>query len=551
MLTSGWNRIAGRGEQGSALMAVLGVMAVTVIIGMTITALTINGLSVTTNSRASVQARAAAEAGIDMAALGLLTSGSCQAVGNLYESPVGATPKYSATIWLPSGADWVRGCPSPTTSQVKIKSTGDAQSKGIAGATSGNTRQVEAVYQYIPAYPGIPQIVSTGAAIYAETFAATHNQFGLVDPIITDSILADVQIGNGDIDIDCKTNGGIAGSVIAGNGSVILNNCDVSGSVHASGNVKLTGGTVFGDVIAVGTVTVGGTVNGSIWAGGNTSVLSSTIKKSIIVAGTVSTNATITAGSTVLGDLLSSGTASVATGAVQGTVRTGVGGLTPPPAPVIPHWVDVPFPYGFAASTTWFQTSSWKTQGYVQMEWAGAPASCSVKNGEAAWLSTIVVPTVVNALNCPDGIRTENSVNPVDLNANVAIIGKGFDIDKLKLTGIGGSRKLWLMVPDDLVDGQPTCVRPTGKPTLGDIRLNNETNTETSMSVMVYTPCKIVIDRNNWRGQLYGASVQFNQQAQMNFAPVGIPGMNLGGLPPIPPTPAHLGSRLSFRDLSS
>ncbi|TFD15306.1 hypothetical protein E3T26_07350 [Cryobacterium sp. TMT1-21] len=530
-------------------MAVLGVMAVTVIIGMTITAATINGLSVTTTSRAAVQARAAAEAGIDKAAVGLL-KGTCQAQGNLYQSLPGDIPKYTATIWLPSGADWVRGCPSPTTSQVKIKSTGDAQAQGIAGATSGNSRQVEAVYQYIPAYPGIPEIVSTGAAIYAETFAATHNQFGLVDPIITDSILADVQIGTGDIDIDCKTNGGIAGSVIAGNGNIILNNCDVAGSVHASGNVKLTGGTVSGDVIAAGTVTAGGTVNGSIWAGGNTAVSSSTVKKSIIVAGTGTTSATISAGSTILGDLLSSGTASVATGAVQGVVRTGVGGLTPPPAPVIPHWVDVPYPYAYAASTAWFQTSTWKAQGYAQMEWAGAPASCSVKNSEAAWLSSIVVPTVVNALNCPDGITTENNVNPIDLNANVAIIGKGFNIDKLKLTGVGGNRKFWLIVPDDLVNSDPTCVRPAGKPTLGDIRLNNETDTVASMSVMVYTPCNIVIDRNNWRGQLYGAQVQFNQQAQMNFAPVGMPGMNLGGLVPIPPIPAHLGSRLSFRDLS-
>ena len=528
-------------------MAVLGVMAVTVVIGMTITAATINGLGVTSSSRASVQARAAAEAGVDVAVAGLHTTGSCAAVSNVYKSAVGAVPSYRATIEYQAGGAWIAGCPTTTSSQVRIISTGDAQARGVAGAASGDSERVEALYDYIPAYPGIPQIGLTGAAIYAKTFVATHNQFGLVDPIITDSILADVQVGTGDIDIDCKTNGGIAGSVMTGDGSVILQNCNVTGSIHSSKNVTLTGGTVTGDVIAAGTVAVGGTVNGSIWSGGNTTVTSSTVRQTIIVAGTAASNVTVTAGSTVMGDVLSSGTATVATGAVQGTVRTGVGGLTPPPAPVIPSWVDVPYPYGYSAlassqAALWFASSTWKAQGYVEKSFTG---DCSMKNADSAWLSLIVVPTVVNALSCPNGVRTENNLNPITLNANVAIIAKSFDIDKLKATGIGTPRKLWLIVPDNLANGQPTCSAP------GDVRLNNETDTEASLAVLVYSPCKIVIDRNNWRGQLYGAQVQFNQQAQMNFAPVGIPGLNLGGPAPTPPSGAHLGSRTSFRDLSS
>ncbi|WP_166785822.1 polymer-forming cytoskeletal protein [Cryobacterium sp. TMT1-62] len=532
-------------ERGSALMAVLGVMAVTIVIGMTITAATVNGLGVTSSSRASVQARAAAEAGVDVAVAGLQTTGSCAAVGHVYKSAVGAVPSYRATIEYQAGGGWVAGCPTTTSSKVRIISTGDAQARGVAGATSGDSERVEALYDYIPAYPGIPQIGLTGAAIYAETFAATHNQFGLVDPIITDSILADVQVGQGDIDIDCKTNGGIAGSVMTGNGSVILKNCNVTGSIHSSKNVTLSGGTVAGDVIAAGSVAVGGTVNGSVWSGGNTTVTGSTVKQTIIVAGTAASNATVTTGSAVMGDVLSSGTATVATGAVQGTVRTGVGGLTAPPVPVIPSWVDVPYPYPSPASAAWFVSSTWKGQGYVEIPWAGAPASCSVKGLEAAWMEDIVVPTVVNALNCPNGITTESSIKPIALHANVAIIAKSFTITKLEATGSGGNRKLWLVVPDNTANHAPTCVPP------GDIYLNNETNTDPTLSVMVYTPCNILIDRNNWRGQLYGAKVQFNQQAQMNFAPVGIPGVNLGGPAPTPPSGAHLGSRTSFRDLSS
>ena len=101
-----------RRDRGSALMAVIGIMAVTVVVGMTVTTATLQSLTVTSVTRASVQALAAAEAGVDDTALRLGTTGSCSAVGGVYSSVVGAVPKFKANVQIPDGAGWKPGCPS-------------------------------------------------------------------------------------------------------------------------------------------------------------------------------------------------------------------------------------------------------------------------------------------------------------------------------------------------------------------------------------------------------------------------------------------------------
>ena len=57
------------------MLAVLGLALVTSVIGVTVVTATINGLGVTSSSRAGVQARAAAEAGVDRALVAI--QGSC------------------------------------------------------------------------------------------------------------------------------------------------------------------------------------------------------------------------------------------------------------------------------------------------------------------------------------------------------------------------------------------------------------------------------------------------------------------------------------------
>src|SRR5687768_16719594 len=94
-----------RSERGSAMVAVLGVMAVTAIIGVTIVTATVNGMAVTSAAKAGIQARAAAEAGIDRALVDI--QGTCVTA---YESTT--EPHFEYELAYRTGTNaWINGCP--------------------------------------------------------------------------------------------------------------------------------------------------------------------------------------------------------------------------------------------------------------------------------------------------------------------------------------------------------------------------------------------------------------------------------------------------------
>jgi Tfp pilus assembly protein PilX len=528
-------------ESGSALIGVLALMMVTAVIGVTIVTATVHGLSVTSSSRASVQSRAAAEAGIDVAVVGLQTPSSCATAGAVYESTT--APVFRAAIEYESGGTWLPGCPPPTATQVRIESTGSAATPGVAGATAGNRSVLQAIYNYIPDYVEIPHI---DAAVYAHTMTGSLKNFDLDSA--DNNLSADLQIKSGNV--NCINGARIAGDVILADGSATLKNCDVTGSIHVSGFANMDGGSqVFGDVIAVGngvaasadvvTVRGGSITDGDIYSGGNASVLSgsaSTAKGNVTVAGTPANKATVASGSQILGNVLSSGTIT-ADGSIAGTRTPAVEGLQPPPVPLIPNWTDMAYP-----STTW------AAEGYEEVLWTG---DCTVGGEHPMWatLSARTTPTVVNALGCTaGGITIDSNVTALTLQTNIAFIAPKFHINKLKLLSLD-NRNLWFIQPDNSADGVPTC--PT--PTAGGITLTNESDIPSTVSVMVYSPCKIYSNRDGFRGQIYGGEVEFGQQAKLTFSPVGIPGVDLsGGVPAtVVLDGGRLGNRVSVRELGS
>lgn len=531
-----------RNDAGSALIGVLALMTVTAIIGVTVATSAISGLSATSSARASVQARAAAEAGVDVAVVGLQNVGSCEAALGIYESAL--APRYRAEIQYNDSGVWIDGCPPATATQVRIESTGFAEARGVAGASSGDSRVIEAVYNYIPDYVEIPDI---DAAVYAHTMQGSLKNFTLDS--VNASLSADLQIKSGNV--NCTNGARIAGDVILADGSATLTNCDVSGSIHVSRNVTVQGSRVYGDIVAAGvgtatgtdvvTVRGAGTVDGNIYSGGNASILSSSAslaKANVTVAGTTSSKATIASGSTVQGNVISSGTVN-AQGSVGGSVSSAVQGLQSPPVPRIPDWTDVPYP-----------SATWAANGYSEILWTGA---CTVGSDHEMWttLSARTTPTVVNALSCSaaaGGLTIDSNVSPLTLQTNVAFIAPRFYFNKLKLVS-PANRSLFLIQPDNTADGVPTC--PT--PAQGGITLTNESDIPSTVSVMAYTPCKIYSNRDGWRGQMYGGEVGFGQQAKLTFAPVGIPGVDFsGGVPPtVVLDGGHLGNRVSVRELGS
>lgn len=531
-------RALGRGDSGAAMVAVLGLIIVTAIIGATVTAVSVNALGFTSATRSGVQALAAAEAGIDQALVDIQ-------VGCTPSRSVSGAPRFEYELAYAVESEnpvWQPGCPPAEAELVRIVATGYAVTGGIAGADSGDTRSVEAVYAMLPVYVEVPQV---DPAVYAHTMEGIFRNFVLDSS--EDSISADVRIKNGNV--VCENGATIDGHVVLANGYVELDNCDVNGSVHVSQYVDAGGNNtvVAESVIALGhgvagdvvRTRLGAIVLGDVHAGG-TSRIDSRVDGDFVVAGDSASIARVENDAVIGGDVASSGPVEIDPAAtVRGSVSSGVSGFAALPDPRVPEWTDIPYP-----------SSSW--DGFTEVTWSG---SCSVGNSHAFWdsLATLTATQgdiVVNALSCgAAGIDFQNNIRSLVLSANVSFVAWKFNVDKLVVDSDDATmRYLWFNVPDNTADQQPTCSGDAGT-----ITLTNEADIAATIAAMVYTPCKIISDRNNWRGQLYGGTMEFLQQAQLEYVPVGVPGVDFdASLPPVTELDSSvLGDRVSYRELGS
>ena len=154
-------------ERGAAMASVMALLAVSLLLSTLVASSVVTATGVTSSARANVQSQAAAEAGVAAARAGLV-AGTCSASGNQYASASGATPSYLATIWVPLGSGWTRGCPASLTTQVRILSTGYASAEGVAGNSAHDSSHLEVVLSNATTSA---QINATGPAVYA--FSAT------------------------------------------------------------------------------------------------------------------------------------------------------------------------------------------------------------------------------------------------------------------------------------------------------------------------------------------------------------------------------------------
>lgn len=522
-------------DEGAAMVAVLGLMSVTAIIAVTVSASTLQAMGTTTSTRAGIQAHAAAEAGVAQALVHL--ESTCNPT---FSSPSGPDYDYRMEFSMSSvSPTWQIGCPPDDASLIKIVSTGFATARGVAGASSGDEVTLEAIYSWIPIYVEVPVIEP---AVYAHTMEGVFKNFVLTSP--SESLSADVMIKNGNV--ICENGATIDGSVILGNGYVKLNRCDVDGNIHVSQWVEMAGNDtlVNGDIIALGQGVGTGTdvvkiasgvdkVVGSVYAGGDIQV-GDRVDGSVTLVGTPANRVRV--GGSVGGDVISSGSATIS-GSVSGSVSTNVTGMATLPVPRVPDWTDIPYP-----------TSAWDA--FTEVMWQG---SCNIGNSHAFWneLASKTASTgniVVNALSCgAPGLDFQNNIKDLKLHANVVFVAWKFNIDRLKTESNNATpRDLWFMVPDNNANQQPTC-----SGLAGGIKLTNEADFHHTVSAMVYTPCKITSDRNHWRGQFYGGTVEFLQQAIMTYEQVGVPGVDFdSSLPPILALDdAKLGSLISVRQV--
>lgn len=235
-------------ESGSALVVVIGVMAV----GLILTTLAMNsvvhGLGFTAATRAGVQSQGGAEAGLAEARAGLypdatshLNDCGTQPTAATYASPSGSVPDYSAKVEQYDATGWHSGCPTTSTTEIRVTSTGTAQSRGVAGQTAGYTSMVEAVLKWLT-----PGTVPSGVGMYLYGGGVVEANSSLD---LSESTNAGLMIKNGDL--FCNRNNTVINGSVAVSGNLTFGNkCSVNGSAWVGGSATLGSGLIAHDLNA-------------------------------------------------------------------------------------------------------------------------------------------------------------------------------------------------------------------------------------------------------------------------------------------------------------
>lgn len=529
----------GAKERGSALIAVLGVMGVASVIGITTTSMSLQALGVTTSTRAGVQAEAAAEAGVDYAAANLDTS-VCQPTYANSTSPIfSVTVAYSNVATSPGATDnsWVIGCPTSSgVARLKLVSVGTASSLGVAGNTSQDVRTVEAIYSYTQSPPPYA-IIPSGGALYAYSQVdptvnnMTINQAGTVRPSI--------QFLTGSV--TCTSGTTITGDVYLGAGALTATSgCTINGDLWAKGAVSIQSGEVTGNVHSAGTgsgdavsLATSSIIDGAIYSAGSVSIAGQVGGN--IVAGPSATSSNFSNASSVGGSVVTSGTVSAPAGVIHGTVTTNQTGIVTPIIPVVPNWVD----YAYSPN-------DWKTP-------AGDPytvltmSTCRTTDLSSAvtTLQNSLVPIIVDTRIC--GPITDFKGLDFSLTSDAVIIANGFNLASNNIQSADSlSKRLWVIVPDAILDRVPTC-GTNSKATIG-----NNVVVGSLVASLIYSPCPISNSGDVWRGQMYSSSISTSSSFTLNFLPIGLPTVNLSTGTFTPPAGSGvLGDRISIRDLAT
>lgn len=522
-------------DRGNAMIAVIGLLAVTSMITLTVTGATVQALGYTSLTRAGVQSNAAAEAGVD-AMRSALFANACPATGELtatqgaldptLSGPAATAPFYLATIAhrISAAAAWTPGCPNDASTQIRILSTGFAADEGVAEtASAGDASAIEAVYRW---RPGANSAAVTGAAVFSYGTPGLANSLELLS---FNGNSANVIVADGDI--LCSNSVYVEGDIVAANGNIRLDNtCSAGGNVWASGTVTLQGNkTIGGDVIAAGTGTTlidpSTTIRGGIYARG-------------IISSWGQRCAAPNNGWNPAGDACSAARNTGADPVFYN--RTDVA------APTRPAWVDVNF-----------VAADWVSRGWTVRTYSGP---CTIDNrtktdSRVVAFNNYTTPTVIDMRGCSAVDISTSAKLTITMRTDLTfILPRTVSIGDLTATSTGSlDRALRFIQPDTVADGRPTA---TG---CGRIDINNQNELEAPIAVMVYSPCTVNnSNRLTWRGQYYAARVTFSNNSELTYVPIGIPGFDLGngaggpggagavGGPALPGTPGDL---VSYSDV--
>lgn len=558
-----------RDETGTTILAVVGLIAIAAIMAVTITATTIHALGFTSATRAGVQAQAAADAGVEFARA-LIENDDCPATGKLSRtygeidpdasSDVAENLYFEATIQygIVLSGSWTTGCPTGLLSpllnyQVRIESTGHAESPGVNGISALDDATVEAVYGWsILAAPAGPHIDPSGAAVYNYAASSTIYSGLTVTQESTEAPGVQFKTGN----FSCTNNTRINGTVVAGSGSATIDSgCRITGNLYASSAVTMiSNGIVDGSVYAAGVVNgksfvqtnstnrVGGSlyaagpvdfqgvVDGNVLSGPTAGTVPSKLYARSSVGGNFTTAGSLTVDGGISGCSNPCTSASAALAVkkkphVVGVVQYGASGVAAPVIPAVPNWVD----FSFKASD--WEDESGNPFAVVTLsplltsdcswDWSGSTGIAKLKLALAS-----TRPTIIDARACGT-LNMYASVNP-KLTSDLVIIATGFaGGSNTWASATSAQRRLWIVTPDDVPDQQPSCGGLLGLGNKQGFTFNSGFVISDTISATAYSPCVIENSSTTWRGQFYAKSVVMHGGITLKYLPNGLPNVNL------------------------
>ncbi len=516
-----------RGDDGAALVMVLGVLMVTAVVAVTIASASLFATRTTVGTRAAVQARAAAEAGIDVVASQLFGSASTCAGPTVAQA---TAPTYSVAISYKSagyaGTVWTNGCPPADASAVRLVSTGTAASTA-SGAPAQNTRQVEQVWTRNTAGPAFTK------AIFGDLSMALNTNMVVNSPAAGAND-ADV-FTNGDF--TCSSAMNVKGDLyVKGNALWSSNPCTVAGDVYIEGNFTCPDGTTIGGNLYVqgnfkstGNAGAPCKVAKDLWAGGTgtTSTLNGTVVGgSFLIKGNYSLNGN----PAVTGAIRVGGAIADGVGAFWSRYPTATqhdGGVGTPPT--IPASADNTFPQ---LTTTASQFAGWTPVDWTTARRSTLTAStdgvCSPYSGSLSKPLTIASNTVLDTRSaCPSGVDF-NGLRVVLYADAVVFVAQYKQAGATEIvSGDGQPHSLYIVNP--WTSAGSTCSSAsTG------IEFTWGTWTQgPNTKVMLYTAGRASMKLSpgpTIRGQIYACSVAADTGFTLTYDPVGAAGASPGGL---------------------
>lgn len=480
-------------EHGIALPMVLVIFLVGFALVGAFLAAIFGSAQVSSQTRSTIQAQAAAEAGLAAARVVLPASSAantdfCSAFPTA-QLKTTTNPAYEVTGVCDNAA-------APT--QITLTSTGTAP--------DGSVAKVQAVFTVTGGGAGNTTVRQKGFSL--DSFSGGWPAMNIVSGDPASKITLTIPNGN----YNCWDGRQLDGDIIVTSGTASIgSNCKVTGNVIASGTVEVNGGQVGGNISTKGDVKLySGRVAGSVNASGTIIVNNSTVGGSVRTGGSGQSQVTGTPSGyphVIGGDFTLAGTVSLPYGVPQSvlvggafTQNTGQAvSVTVPTA----KWTE----YAFSAPT-------WS--GYTQ----GTVTSCDSNGNLVSKVNQATTPTYF-VCSSPLNLWTASNFAP---KTDIAIVSPGGDSAKITVSSGDGQKHQFSLITSDAntSDNKPSCSGGARS-----LNLSSGMDVNAPMVATIYTPCQLSLGGGSFRGALVIGSINVWGNPTLTTLPVNVPGLDL------------------------